>query len=109
MPRRSPLSWRKNTFPTAKLIIAANCPPLRKSEIKYYAMLSKTSVHHFQGTNLSLGTATGKLFHVRWANTVANDFHYFLLLTFQLPASSVMIITDQGDSDLLNIAESNQA
>jgi ribosomal protein L30E len=49
----------------AKLIlIAGNCPPLRKSEIEYYAMLSKTHVHHFNGTNVALGTAAGKLFRV---------------------------------------------
>ncbi|KAF8318717.1 60S ribosomal protein L30 [Clavulina sp. PMI_390] len=71
----------------AKLVlIAANCPPLRKSELEYYAMLSKTAVHHFQGTNLALGTAAGKLFRV-----------------------GVMTITDQGDSDLLTIAEGAQA
>ena len=45
-------------------MIAGNCPPLRKSELEYYAMLSKTSVHHFQGTNVALGTAAGKLFRV---------------------------------------------
>ncbi|KIP08791.1 hypothetical protein PHLGIDRAFT_116923 [Phlebiopsis gigantea 11061_1 CR5-6] len=68
---------------TAKLIlIAGNCPPLRKSEIEYYAMLSKTSVHHFAGTNVALGTAAGKLFRV-----------------------GVMTILDQGDSDLLTVAE----
>ena len=49
----------------AKLVlIAGNCPPLRKSEIEYYAMLSKTPVHHFAGTNVALGTAAGKLFRV---------------------------------------------
>merc|ERR1712032_537796 len=37
----------------AKLvIIAGNTPPLRKSELEYYAMLSKTSVHHFSGNNV---------------------------------------------------------
>ena len=51
--------------PVAKLVlIAGNCPPLRKSEIEYYAMLSKTTVHHFAGTNVALGTAAGKLFRV---------------------------------------------
>ncbi|KAF8726460.1 hypothetical protein AX14_007848 [Amanita brunnescens Koide BX004] len=49
----------------AKLVlIAGNCPPLRKSELEYYAMLSKTTVHHFAGTNVALGTAAGKLFRV---------------------------------------------
>lgn len=38
----------------AKLvIIAANTPPLRKSELEYYAMLAKTPVHHFSGNNVS--------------------------------------------------------
>ncbi|KAI5989308.1 hypothetical protein PISMIDRAFT_683382 [Pisolithus microcarpus 441] len=71
----------------AKLVlIAGNCPPLRKSELEYYAMLSKTSVHHFSGTNVALGTAAGKLFRV-----------------------GVMTITDPGDSDLLSFAEGNTA
>jgi len=56
---------------------------LRKSEIEYYAMLSKTTVHHFAGTNVALGTAAGKLFRV-----------------------GVMTVTDPGDSDLLSVAES---
>ncbi|PWY68643.1 localization and dynamic behavior of ribosomal protein L30e [Aspergillus heteromorphus CBS 117.55] len=38
----------------AKLvIIAANTPPLRKSELEYYAMLAKAPVHHFSGNNVS--------------------------------------------------------
>ncbi|KAF7973655.1 hypothetical protein HWV62_13896 [Athelia sp. TMB] len=71
----------------AKLVlIAGNCPPLRKSELEYYAMLSKTTVHHFGGTNVALGTAAGKLFRV-----------------------GVMTVSDQGDSDLLTFAEGTQA
>ena len=36
---------------TGKLIlISNNCPPLRKSEIEYYAMLAKVGVHHFNGS-----------------------------------------------------------
>eukprot|EP00842_Homolaphlyctis_polyrhiza_P003298 jgi/Hompol1/396/HPOL_001327-RA len=46
------------------IIISGNCPPLRKSEIEYYAMLSKTQVHHFAGNNIELGTACGKYFRV---------------------------------------------
>ena len=46
------------------MLIAGNVPSLRKSEIEYYAMLSKTTVHHFAGTNVALGTAAGKLFRV---------------------------------------------
>jgi large subunit ribosomal protein L30e len=38
----------------AKLvIISGNTPPLRKSELEYYSMLSKTNVHHFSGNNVS--------------------------------------------------------
>lgn len=51
--------------PTAKLIlVSGNCPPLRRSEIEYYAMLSKTPVHLYAGSNVALGTAAGKLFRV---------------------------------------------
>ncbi|KAJ2556813.1 60S ribosomal protein L30 [Coemansia sp. RSA 1933] len=63
----------------AKLIlISKNTPPLRKSEIEYYAMLAKTSVHHFSGNNIDLGTACGKLFRV-----------------------GTMSVLDAGDSDIL--------
>lgn len=63
----------------AKLvIIAANTPVLRKSELEYYAMLSKTPVYYFQGGNNELGTAVGKLFRV-----------------------GVVSVLDAGDSDIL--------
>merc|ERR1712146_622258 len=32
------------------ILISNNCPPLRKSEIEYYAMLAKTAVHHSAAT-----------------------------------------------------------
>merc|ERR1712105_390926 len=63
----------------AKLVIIANnTPPLRKSEIEYYAMLAKTSVHHYTGNNIELGTACGKYFRV-----------------------CTLSITDPGDSDII--------
>ncbi|MBD5071346.1 50S ribosomal protein L30e, partial [Xanthomonas citri pv. citri] len=63
----------------AKLvIIAENTPALRKSEIEYYAMLAKTGVHHYKGTNVELGTACGKYFRV-----------------------ASLVITDPGDSDII--------
>ncbi|CAN6583983.1 unnamed protein product [Malus baccata var. baccata] len=46
------------------IIISNNCPPLRKSEIEYYAMLAKVGVHHYNGNNVELGTACGKYFRV---------------------------------------------
>lgn len=32
------------------VIIGNNCPDMKKSEIEYYAMLSKTGVHHYNGS-----------------------------------------------------------
>ena len=65
----------------AKLIlVATNCSPLRKSEIEYYAMLSKTTVHHYQGDCNDLGTACGKYF-----------------------STSAVCIMDAGDSDILRV------
>jgi len=68
-----------NIASSAKLIIISNnCPPLRKSELEYYAMLSKTGVHHYSGTNIDLGTACGKYYRV-----------------------ATLSITDPGDSDII--------
>jgi large subunit ribosomal protein L30e len=64
------------------VIISGNCPPLRQSELEYYAMLSKTGVHHYNGNNIDLGTACGKYFRV-----------------------GVLSITDAGDSDIIKSQE----
>jgi large subunit ribosomal protein L30e len=64
------------------VIIANNTPAIRKSEIEYYAMLSKAQVHHYTGNNSDLGTACGKFFRV-----------------------SVVTVTDAGDSDILKLGE----
>ncbi|XP_006892059.1 PREDICTED: 60S ribosomal protein L30-like [Elephantulus edwardii] len=40
-------------------VLAHNCPALRKTEIEYYTMLAKTSVHHYSGNNIALDTAYG--------------------------------------------------
>ncbi|VZI12554.1 unnamed protein product [Fusarium fujikuroi] len=63
------------------IIIAGNTPPLRKSELEYYSMLSKAPIHHFSGNNRRShpGTACGKLFRC-----------------------STMAILDAGDSDILS-------
>ena len=63
---------------TKLIIVSNNIPPVRRSEIEYYAMLSKTGVHHYSGNNVDLGTACGKYFRV-----------------------SVLAITDPGDSDII--------
>lgn len=68
----------------AKLVImASNTPPLRRSEIEYYALLSKTLVEHYKGDNTALGTACGKYFRV-----------------------SSLVITDPGDSDIVRSVQS---
>ena len=64
------------------VLIASNCPPLRKSEVEYLAMLAKTQVHHYVGDNTALGTACGKFFNC-----------------------SVLSIMDGGDSDILATKE----
>ncbi|GER49895.1 60S ribosomal protein L30 [Striga asiatica] len=53
------------------ILISNNCPPLRKSEIEYYAMLAKVG-------DVDLGTACGKYFRV-----------------------SCLSIVDPGDSDII--------
>ncbi|CAM8979215.1 hypothetical protein QQ045_000764 [Rhodiola kirilowii] len=67
------------------IIISNNCPPLRKSEIEYYAMLAKTQVQHFNGNNVDLGTACGKYFRV-----------------------SCLSISDPGDSDIIKALSGDQ-
>ncbi|KAI9900418.1 hypothetical protein N3K66_004680 [Trichothecium roseum] len=61
------------------IIIAGNTPPLRKSELEYYSMLSKCPIHHFSGTNIELGTSCGKMFRC-----------------------GTLAIIDAGDSDILS-------
>ncbi|CAI5438534.1 unnamed protein product [Caenorhabditis angaria] len=71
----------------AKLVILANnTPPLRKSEIEYYAMLAKTGVHHYNGNNIELGTACGRLFRV-----------------------CTLAVTEAGDSDIVLSVPSESA
>ena len=64
----------------AKLIIlSSNCPPLTKSVLEYYAMLTRTGVHHYNGNNIELGTACGKYFRV-----------------------GTLSVIDPGDSDIIS-------
>ena len=67
----------------AKMVmIASNTPPLRKSEVEYYALLAKCNVHHYAGNNSELGTACGKFYRV-----------------------SMVTVIDSGDSDILRQEE----
>jgi len=65
-------------------------------------MLSKTTVHHFAGTNVALGTAAGKLFRVGCVGFLCRDF---VNSADNVGLDSVMTVSDPGDSDLLSIAE----
>ena len=64
------------------VLIASNTPPLRKSEVEYYALLAKCNVHHYAGNNSELGTACGKFYRV-----------------------SMVTVIDSGDSDILRQEE----
>ena len=64
------------------VLIASNTPPLRKSEVEYYALLAKCNVHHYAGNNSELGTACGKFYRV-----------------------SMVTVIDAGDSDILRQEE----
>eukprot|EP01147_Barroeca_monosierra_P006085 gene6085-7371_t len=68
------------------VIVASNAPPLRKSEIEYYALLSKSIVEHYKGDNVALGTAVGRYHRV-----------------------GVLAITDPGDSDIVRSIQQAQA
>lgn len=60
----------------AKLIlIAGNCPPLRKSELEYYAMLAKTPVHHFNGNNVRQPPPSAAI-HAQRIVTAGSQLHY---------------------------------
>lgn len=74
-------------------MVANNCSPLRKSEIEYYAMLCKTTVHHYQGSCNDLGTGCGKYFGVS-AIAILDAGRFLMVLWWFL-----------GDSDILRSFE----
>ena len=61
------------------VLISTNTPPLKKSEIEYYATIAKVPVTHYPGNNTELGTACGKYFRV-----------------------GIATIVDPGDSDIIS-------
>merc|ERR1712100_641240 len=60
------------------MVIASNCPAVRKTELEYSSVLGSSKVLHWDGTNVELGTACGRLHRV-----------------------CVLTIQDAGDSDIL--------
>lgn len=67
------------------IFISNNTPSVVKAEINYYAHLAQIKVHNYSGNNIDLGAACGKYHRV-----------------------SLLGISDAGDSDILNIFETNQ-
>ncbi|KII72501.1 60S ribosomal protein L30 [Thelohanellus kitauei] len=61
------------------IIMANNVPQLRRCEVEYFAMLSRSMIYHFNGSNVELGTACGKYFPI-----------------------SMLTILDGGDSDIIS-------
>ncbi|PPS11477.1 hypothetical protein GOBAR_AA09169 [Gossypium barbadense] len=80
------------------IIISNNCPPLRKSEIEYYAMLCKVGVHHYNGNNNDLGTACGKYFRVSCLSIVDPDIELLLFSDPQVipTSSSLYLVTAES-------------
>ena len=67
----------------AKLIvIAVNCPQKTREDIHYYCKLSNIPMIIYNGTNIELGAVCGKPFMI-----------------------SALTIKEQGDSDILKLAE----
>jgi large subunit ribosomal protein L30e len=104
------------------VIITGKIPQLRKSELEYYAMLSKCNVHHFAGNNVSLlrcrhlpprlrkdTAVTVQSVTVVFLNTKKRTSRLMCCLQIDLGTAcgklfhvSTMAVIDQGDSDILS-------
>ncbi|KAL3818890.1 hypothetical protein ACJIZ3_004795 [Penstemon smallii] len=80
------------------ILISNNCPPLRKSEIEYYAMLAKVMVHHYSGMKSEM----------RSSGLISFTFQEFSLYNVDLGTAcgkfhrvSCLSIIDPGDSDII--------
>ncbi len=67
------------------IIVASNCPEDVKSDIMYYAKLSRIPVYVYRGTSWDLGVLCGKPFMV-----------------------SALTIIDPGDSEILMLVEERE-
>ncbi|XP_051140723.1 60S ribosomal protein L30 isoform X1 [Andrographis paniculata] len=83
------------------ILISNNCPPLRKSEIEYYAMLAKIGVHHYNGRHFFSRklVCLGKLLLAKFAHIINNvDLGTACGKYFRV---SCLSIVDPGDSDII--------
>ena len=46
------------------VLISNNCPAIRKTQLEYMAILGGSRVLHFEGNNVELGSASGRLHRV---------------------------------------------
>ncbi len=66
-------------------VVAANTPPDKKRDLKYYARLSGIPVYEYPGTSVELGALCGKPYTV-----------------------SMLAIIDPGDSDILELVRGEE-
>ena len=96
------------------VLIAANCPVLRKSEIEYHAMLAKTTVRGGgRGSRAADGRASSPTRHLpfpRPARPLHPQVHNFAGSNVELGTScgklfrcGILSIQDAGDSDILRV------
>jgi large subunit ribosomal protein L30e len=78
------------------ILISNNCPAIRRTELEYYAMLSKSQVHHFDGNNIELGKPT----YNKGADPLTS-ICYIGTACGRMYRVAVMVISDPGDSDIL--------
>ena len=62
------------------IFVAQNTQSITKAEVNYYSRLSNTSIYHYLGNNIDLGSACGKYHRV-----------------------AILGILYAGDSDILNL------
>ena len=88
----------------AKLIIISNnTPPIKKSEIEYYAMLSKTGVHHYTGSEFPrLPLISGVLI----SHISDHRAHSFEVMNF-IDIQGVLCCVLCTDADLLTVLCAN--
>ncbi|KAG6763181.1 hypothetical protein POTOM_033719 [Populus tomentosa] len=70
------------------IIISNNCPPLRKSEIEYYAMLAKVGVHHYNGNHSSSESHAIAAHPKSGLFTLCNKLQ-MIMLTWALPVENI--------------------
>ncbi|XP_043455311.1 60S ribosomal protein L30-like [Prionailurus bengalensis] len=75
------------------VVLANNCPALRKSEIEYCGMLAKTGAHHYSGNNINLSTAWKKYYRVSTLTSIdPGDSDVIRSMPEQIGENTIMCI-----------------